>query len=423
MSESKLFCVYPWTHLFIDNSGKQFPCCFAQKYQGQTPRGPSIRESQTIGDLWNSDYLKTVRRDFQRGEFPAACLICKKQETGGQQSHREWANDNFSEVSTTPALADGTLEAPIRSIDLRLGNICNLKCRMCHPSSSNQLTREWLESGDEDLMLEAKNTVERPAWSTSESVMELFESPQVDLHHVHFAGGEPAIEPNHRRLLKWLIEKGQSSKVRVTYNTNLTKPLFILDHIEKFGVVEICVSIDGLGAVNDYIRAPSQWKDIEKNFIALLDLRSKYDDLRIMCNMTVQTYNILRVTEFYKYLAGLAADHGPFDPHFDFVSDPAYLNPRVLPLKLRQRAIADLERGLREVRFVDEGNQSVAEEQLHRMIKYLKTAPTDDEQQMELFRQFENHTRRMDAARGQNVLHILPELEPYWGIVSLENMR
>ena len=51
-----------------------------------------------------------------------------------------------AEASTKP---DGTLvikKAPVLEWDIRLGNLCNLRCRMCHPSESTQWYDEWFDT-------------------------------------------------------------------------------------------------------------------------------------------------------------------------------------------------------------------------------------------------------------------------------------
>ena len=46
-------------------------------------------------------------------------------------------------------MPDGTLvidKAPVLEWDIRLGNLCNIKCRMCHPSESTQWYNEWFDT-------------------------------------------------------------------------------------------------------------------------------------------------------------------------------------------------------------------------------------------------------------------------------------
>jgi hypothetical protein len=87
------------------------------------------------------------------------------------------------------------------------------------------------------------------------------------VEEVYWAGGEPLMYEQHWRYMKRIIELGDGPQIYVRYNTNLSRchyrgiDLFtdILDHVRDY---QICASIDGTGAIGEYIRTGldyNQW--------------------------------------------------------------------------------------------------------------------------------------------------------------------
>src|SRR6185295_13957665 len=104
-----------------------------------------IHDENGIETAWNSGYMKTLRLDMLEGRRPKPCERCYLYEDLGMRSHRQSQNAQHAEeiaqyVDSTDA--DGAAPLALRSIDLRIGNLCNLRCRMCSPQSSKALIQE-----------------------------------------------------------------------------------------------------------------------------------------------------------------------------------------------------------------------------------------------------------------------------------------
>jgi hypothetical protein len=105
-------------------------------------------QTSTLTEVWNSDYMKTIRLQMLDNKIPASCTKCFKEESSGITSKRQWETvvwkerlDLDSIVANTQA--DGTLPVSIPYFDLRLGNLCQLKCIMCSPHDSSSWIKEW----------------------------------------------------------------------------------------------------------------------------------------------------------------------------------------------------------------------------------------------------------------------------------------
>jgi len=91
------------------------------------------------------------------------------------------------------------------------------------------------------------------------------------VEEIYWVGGEPLMYEQHWRYMKRIIELGDGHRVYARYNTNLSRiryadtDLFsdILDHIRDW---QICASIDGTGAIGEYIRTGLHYTGWLHNF-------------------------------------------------------------------------------------------------------------------------------------------------------------
>ena len=158
MSEDKkcTFCPLPWNSINLRNNGDLRICCNTNSYSPQ--RGIMRKEDGTIynagRDDWNTarnaPILKEVRASMLKGEWHPECERCRQEEVNGIRSRREYEHDdwakwfgNYIDYDKAAAItdADGTMDVEqqeINFVDIRYGNFCNLKCRMCGPTDSHQ---------------------------------------------------------------------------------------------------------------------------------------------------------------------------------------------------------------------------------------------------------------------------------------------
>lgn len=407
MANGKVFCAYPYVSLFVSNSGKQLPCCYAQNNHFSEMRAPNIQKSNSTTNLWNSEYIRFIRSMMSEGKFPAACQGCEKTEALRGESHRQRSLKQFVSEIESVDVKDSYVTSPIRHLDLRLGNKCNLACRMCHPASSNQLIPEWLMSDDEEERVEAQDVLIQPQWRRSSRAIELLNSDVVDPTFIHFAGGEPSIDKRHEKILEHLIAQKKSQSVTVSYNTNLTKKLSTLKWINHFKKFKITVSIDGVGKMNDYIRAPSQWSLIDKQMREYVDLSNQSDKIQLEANVTLSAYNILYIKDILLYFSQLPKSM-PLVPVFTVVEDPSWLSFSVLPLELRSQVISMIQ-SLDSI-YLDFDSQTLLKERLSSLLSDLNSKKWNPD----LFAKFCAKTKFFDQHRNVSLGELSPEWIPYF---------
>ncbi|WP_448203914.1 twitch domain-containing radical SAM protein [Azospirillum sp. sgz302134] len=419
------WCVLPWLHLFVSEMGHFHPCCMAlggpetiNRDEDQTPYVASAPGA--IETAWNSGFMKRLRTDMLEGRRPAACARCFRDEDLGMHSHRLMSNAMFGEhVAGALAAtgADGTSPSSlIRSVDLRLGNVCNLRCRMCSPRSSKALIPEFARLHglveDDPRLVKLK----RIDWYARPEFREAFEACAPSVERLHFAGGEPLIAEEMFGFLEHLVETGLAPGITLGYVTNLTVlPERVFALWPHFKRLSITVSLDGVGTTNSYIRHPSKWDVLDRN---LRRLDAEADRLKcsggLSLNITVQAYNVQRLDEAIEY-AVTALPH--FErPRLNLLSYPEQFDVRLLPADMKRRATERLRAAVARFdgssggRWPAHWRRKDVDELLSSIdgiIDYMNGADRSD-----LLPEFRRWTSEMDRSRGQSVVEALPELAP-----------
>ena len=416
---STSFCVLPWMHVFADEGGAMYPCCrsVGTKKPNVDAQGRTYR-IQDAGDLeaaWNSGYMRTLRRDMLEGRRPAPCSRCYMYDDLGMLSHRQEANGDYAPriaelvEQTSP---DGSVPLDPLSVDLRLGNLCNLRCRMCSPTSSRALLGEFAEAYKLAPTHRAFEHLRFMDWFASDTFWTIFERYTAHVERLHFAGGEPFLIPQMFAFLARLVALGRSSNIALSYNTNLTLlPEELYTLWPKFRSVRVTVSLDGYADVNTLIRFPSDWATTTRH---LQRLEDDYERLNlrggVSFNTTVQILNVLRVGELLEFLAEKARRAEV--PNLSVLTHPRHLSIQALPASLKHEAANRLSQALHTIdgrwpehwgaRERDELHRSVAGVVEHMMEKDASA----------VLPELRRWTDIQDRARGLRAIDVLPELAP-----------
>ena len=314
-------------------------------------------QTHSIAEVWNSNYMKTVRLQMLEGKVPPSCTKCFEEESKGIVSKRQWESSVWNERLDMATIIDatgedGSLPVDIPYFDLRLGNLCQLKCIMCSPHDSSSWIKEWKLQYPKYKTIELKqdqqwNSDFDYTWYKKGSFLSEMRSQAYNIRELYFAGGEPLLIPEHYKILEFMVETGASKQCVLRYNSNgLELPEKLFELWKHFKEVKFNFSVDAVGTRNDYIRYPSKWTDVVSNLERLDDTPNNIT-VNIAC--AVQLLNVMNIPElvhwkesknFKKinlppYGAGLIGTH--------LVYLPSYLNVRVLPRHLKDKVAQQVE--------------------------------------------------------------------------------
>jgi len=360
---SKTFCPLPWIHLATRPNGDVRVCCTANASgAGKTDNkevglvkqdgvNMNLRD-HTIEEVWNSEQMRNTRLQMLNGEVPSSCRKCFEEEAKGIKSKRNWETEVWNERIDVQEIVDqthddGTLPVNIPYFDLRLGNLCNLKCIMCSPHDSSKWVKDWkLQYPKYELIDLKQDQGWDPGfdyvWYKKSSFLDSVKNQAHHIKELYFAGGEPLLIPEHYAILQFMIDEGYAKDCILRYNSNATDiSQRLLDMWEYFKEVKFNFSIDSVGEKNDYIRHPSKWDSIVSN-MHLLDNTSDHITVNLAC--AVQLLNVHSLAELaqwkldqnFKKINRAPYGGGIIGLHLVYL--PSYLNVRVLPQDLKDQA-------------------------------------------------------------------------------------
>lgn len=324
-NENKSWCPLPWLGVSIRNNGDYRVCCNANSSASKgllrSNDGKILNANfAQLSDVRNSEQLKEIRRHMLRGERHETCIRCNREDDAGVRSRRLYEKEFWREKfelkdAIASAEADGSLNekrSPVGYYDIRFGNLCNLKCRMCGPTDSSLWYKEHYETNG-PTFVDSSSTVKLEnmlgtirvegfnpyGWHESEKFWKETEENLSNVQLMYLVGGEPLLIERHYELLEKLISLGRAKNVILDYNSNIVLlPPRALALWKNFKEVRLGCSIDGYGKINEYIRHPSKWANTEKN-LDILDAAE--GNLKVWITTTVQIYNVFYLTDLIKW--------------------------------------------------------------------------------------------------------------------------
>ena len=256
-------CMLPWISIETSPMGTVRPCCMAHdEITDEQGRKYDLNETN-LEVAYHSAYMKDLRRQFRRGEKPKTCGRCWDEEDAGRDSKRIHTQVRLKELYPQVDWANDDPDQ-LWFVDLKLGNICNLKCRICGSWSSSAWAAEEMDYLGKDVNKKehiAYTWLKQGAWPRkTETFWDNMRDLLPNIKYFEFTGGEPWMIREHWDLLKFAADNGHSQRIDIHYNTNATQELGEHSQVwNKFGRVDIAFSIDNVGDRFEYERYGADW--------------------------------------------------------------------------------------------------------------------------------------------------------------------
>lgn len=374
-------CQKLWNHLYVGTDQNVNPCCLADH---RFPLG-SIKDDD-IDSILLSKNATQIREWMQQGYRTIACSSCFVAEDNGILSARVPAYDKNIHITT---------------LDIRIDNICNFKCRMCSEYFSSSIQQETTAMVGTNGVLGFENVSLVPVLSSQKKDFFRIVDPYVtnDISYIYFAGGEPLITQEHYQILDKLIDINNTG-LNLSYNTNLSKLTYknlkVIDYWNQFDNVTVGASIDASDHVAEYVRHGTVWKDIVENIITIkkyspnvvLKITSTVSFLTIENLINLQT-TWLKEKFFSIENLGLKV-----------LTAPEFLSPAVLPEYHKQRL------GNLIQRHID----NLGESQLAFQWKEVLTFMNNNDYTYAL-NDFKSRTQDLDNYRNESFVKVFPEFK------------
>ena len=282
---SDSMCPLPWTHLEIKNQGEIHACCISKKSFGKI-------NNTSIHEVFNSTEIKNFRQQFLNNTRPQECNSCWRIEDQGLTSNRHrhlglLKKDLLTTYLSTPEIV---------SLDLKPGNTCNFKCRICGPAASSLFAQEYATHSG--IPVQSYNWVE----SSPEAIDEIKELlPRIN--NLDLYGGEPFLIKPLTELIKYAVTIGVASQLRLHYNSNGSVfPTELLKYWHHFKHVDIHFSIDNIGEKFELERG-GRWSEVDQNIKQLVKLN--LPNVKISIMPVISMMNIYYLDELLSWASGL----------------------------------------------------------------------------------------------------------------------
>jgi len=300
-------CMAPWVHTYLSPQTERRMCCAsrepAQNFQQyiDTSAGTGQYIPITLDQHWNSEHMRGVRQRMMAGETLPECEVCndKLLNTDVYRTYFwQLFKHKFEEIWTTTDDAGFTTMRPV-SWDYRFSNLCNFKCRTC----GDMLSSAWESEQQQHNMIDWANP--KNNWMKPEirQTITKFQDNQVEqefslaveqhrVEEIYWVGGEPLMYEQHWRYMKRIIELGDGKHVYARYNTNLSRVDYrgtnlYSDILVNLRDWQICASLDGTGAVGEYIRTGLNFEKWKENFAKGVAIQRSPRQMRIDFTLTL----------------------------------------------------------------------------------------------------------------------------------------
>jgi|688.fasta_scaffold64285_2 MoaA/NifB/PqqE/SkfB family radical SAM enzyme len=386
------FCVLPWISLEASPVGTVRPCCLADDEIVDNSGNKFELLTADFADIQNSNHMTSLRQQFLDGKQPQTCRKCWNEERAGRTSKRMHTLDRMKHMNIS---SEWTADAkPLMFLDLKLGNICNLKCRICGSWSSSQFATEEINQlpREEQKQSFAYQMLRAGAWpKENESFWQQINDCLNDIRYIEFTGGEPFMIEQHFAMLQGIVDRGIAHQVEIHYNTNGTHyPEQAIEIWKHFKTVEIAFSIDDLGARFEYQRSNAVWSEVVFNIDRFRLLREDYPNIQLQCCSTVNVFNVRYIDQLANWIAIQDFNF----VYWNMMHDAWYFSIATLPESAKTDIILHLESA---------NIPSQWREEFDRICDFMRRGASTDGFMLRM------KVRDLDRKRGQNLATVEPE--------------
>jgi MoaA/NifB/PqqE/SkfB family radical SAM enzyme len=319
---------------------------------------------------YHSEYMQDLRRQFRRGEKPATCQRCWDEEDAGRDSKRINSQLRLKELYTQVDWANDDPDQ-LWFVDLKLGNICNLKCRICGSWSSSKWAEEemaYLPPEENKKEHIAYTWLKSGAWPRKTTTFwDNMRDLLPNIRYFEFTGGEPWLIQEHWDLLDYAVKQGHSRNIDIHYNTNATQwhgsNIELWDH---FGRVDIAFSIDNVGDRFEYERYGAKWKLANNIIDDIHAARSLSPNITTQLCFTINIQNVYYLDE----LLAWADTKGFGSVYFNMLHSPEQMSVQYMTPVARELVLNKLKTTF--------WTSHAYQEEINSVIKFIEAGPGSD---------------------------------------------
>jgi hypothetical protein len=288
------FCILPW---YSQEFGLQnTPCCLL----------PSTYD------------INQIKQDLLSNTQTAACKKCWDIESTGNKSRRQFENEflDFKLDRDLDKIQQDCADSKHQTLlyQIKTSNLCNQACVSCNSTFSTK----WAQ------VEKHMNIVPNSQYQ--------FDLDAADINYgsakrISLLGGEPLFDPKTFEILQKLIDHNNTNCfISLITNGSITLNIKQIELLKQFTDLNICISIDGVGPVFEYMRWPGKWSNLLENI-------NQYKSItkNISVSYTISSLNAM----YYNQTVAWFQQNDLVYNH-NIVSRPVWLSLANMPVVLKQ---------------------------------------------------------------------------------------
>ena len=379
--ENKSFCPYPFKAALLEHSNdKVVPCCRWAAFSHDDHFTNHLATDSKSQVMDYKTYFDEIREKMIKGESIQECKKCYQQENDGVRSMRTIALADFVKNSKElqarqknrgpKGLIQEITQPKLEYLEIESGRYCNLKCRSCGPNLSSSWDED-VKNNDKVLTNFFGSNHEvfddiQSRTNTNDSLALLTYEDCKHLTEIKVTGGEPFLTDSFLRFIENLVEWDIAKNILLDVFTNASfypKEKHI-SMLTKFRLVDINLSIDGVGERNNFLRKKSKWQVVEKVAKKWEELSLENENITIGISHTYTIFNSLYYDEFlnwcYTYFDKRTIS-GTKDTDSDFIDftvsyGPDYLSVRNFSSEVREKILQQVKNQWNHIKGFKEYN-------------------------------------------------------------------
>jgi hypothetical protein len=290
---SDTFCVLPWYGKEISRNTK--PCC-----------------------LLPVDHdIEDIKKTLLSGQQHPACQKCWDVESSGQTSRRQQENKflDYKLDRDLEKIQQDCIDKKSTTLlyQVNTSNLCNQACVTCNSSFSTK----WQEL---DRQMNIVQVSPPPIDDFSKKI------DYANAKRIEILGGEPLFDPVSLQLLdQLLINNNRDCFISVVTNGSITLKPTQIDKLKQLNDLNICVSIDGIESVFEYMRWPGKWAKLLENI----------EQYRSIAKTITVSYTISAVNALYYDQTTEWFNNNNLSYNHNIAVGPAWVSLNNMPVSLK----------------------------------------------------------------------------------------
>lgn len=268
--------------------------------------------------LPNDTDLNQLKQDLLAGTKSSACNACWNLEANGQKSRRQFENIflDYKLNKDIDKIRDDCVNNrhEILTYQIQTSNLCNQACVTC----TSKYSSKWAE-------IEKRMSI-KPKPTFYADINELNINYQ-SARRIELLGGEPLFDSRMFDILQQLINHNNTDCfISIVTNGSICLSDQHYDLLKKFSDLNICISIDGIGSVFEYMRWPANWETLVQNI----------DQYRTIAKSISVSYTLSSLNAFYynETVQWFQKENLPFN--HNVVINPSWLSLDATPDELKK---------------------------------------------------------------------------------------